>query len=196
MTRSRTFFFCLFFFGAPFFRHTRRSPSSSSSSSSTLSLTSSTGGRLARRPCLVQVDQVSSDCCRLCTTMKPPLFFRTRTHACHLLKTEPAVCAVRLLTVTTAHYGRHHFSAQRLLNECFGMGPSDVSSQVEVTAMTSPCEFTSMSWELILPASAGIMTVDQVCHYIEDARNIGFHGWSSAGAALVKVRSDLGYRVH
>ena len=136
------------------------------------------------------------DCCRLCTTMKPPLFFRTRTHACHLLKTEPAVCAVRLLTVTTAHYGRHHFSAQRLLNECFGMGPSDVSSQVEVTAMTSPCEFTSMSWELILPASAGIMTVDQVCHYIEDARNIGFHGWSSAGAALVKVRCDLGYRVH
>ena len=123
-------------------------------------------------------------------------FFRTRTHACHLLKTEPAVCAVRLLTVTTAHYGRHHFSAQRLLNECFGMGPSDASSQVEVTAMTSPCEFTSMSWELILPASAGIMTVDQVCHYIEDARNIGFHGWSSAGAALVKVRSDLGYRVH
>ena len=86
--------------------------------------------------------------------------------------------------------------AQRLLNERFGMGPSDVSSQVEVTAMTSPCEFTSMSWELILPASAGIMTVDQVCHYIEDARNIGFHGWSSAGAALVKVRSDLGYRVH
>ena len=86
--------------------------------------------------------------------------------------------------------------AQRLLNECFGMGPSDVSSQVEVTTMTSPCEFTSMSWELILPASAGIMTVDQVCHYIEDARNIGFHGWTAAGAALVKVRSDLGYRVY
>jgi hypothetical protein len=86
--------------------------------------------------------------------------------------------------------------AQRLLNECFGMGPSDVSSQVEVTTMTSPCEFTSMSWELILPASGGIMTVDQVCHYIEDARNIGFHGWTSAGAALVKVRSDLGYRVY
>ena len=86
--------------------------------------------------------------------------------------------------------------AQRLLNECFGMGPSDVSSQVEVTTMTSPCEFTSMSWELILPASGGIMTVDQVCHYIEDARNIAFHGWTSAGAALVKVRSDLGYRVY
>ena len=76
--------------------------------------------------------------------------------------------------------------AQRLLNERFGMGPSDVSSQVEVTTMTSPCEFTSMSWELILPASAGIMTVDQVCHYIEDARNIAFHGWSSDGAPLVK----------
>ena len=40
------------------------------------------------------------------------------------------------------------------------------------------------------------MTVDQVCHYIEDARNIGLHGFTAAGAALVKVRSDLGYRVY
>jgi len=103
-------------------------------------------------------------------------------------KTEPAVLVLYLLTMATI------IPAQRLLNECFGMGPSDASSQVEVTAMTSPCEFTPMPWELILPASAGIMTVDQVCHYIEDARNISFHGWSAAGAALVKVR--LGYRVH
>ena len=76
------------------------------------------------------------------------------------------------------------------------MGPSDVSSRVEVTGMTSPCEFTPTSWDLILPASAGITTPDLVCHYIEEARTIGFHGWSSAGAPLVKVRSDLGYRVY
>ena len=53
--------------------------------------------------------------------------------------------------------------------------------------MTSPCEFYDMPWEHILPASAFIMSVDQVCHYIEDGRNIGLVGFSSDGAPLVKV---------
>ena len=53
--------------------------------------------------------------------------------------------------------------------------------------MTSPCEFSDYPWEHILPASAFIMSVDQVCHYIEDARNIGLVGFASDGAPLVKV---------
>ena len=53
--------------------------------------------------------------------------------------------------------------------------------------MTSPCEFYDYPWEHILPASAFIMSVDQVCHYIEDARNIGLVGFASDGAPLVKV---------
>ena len=52
---------------------------------------------------------------------------------------------------------------------------------------SSSCDFTAMSWDHILPVEAGgIMTVEQICHFIEDARNIGFHGWTSDGAPLVK----------
>ena len=48
------------------------------------------------------------------------------------------------------------------------------------------CDFTTMPFENIIPAEAVIMTVDQVCHCIEDARTIGFHGWASDGAPIFK----------
>ena len=48
------------------------------------------------------------------------------------------------------------------------------------------CDFTTMPFENIIPAEAVIMTVDQVCQCMEDARNIGFHGWASDGAPMFK----------
>lgn len=53
---------------------------------------------------------------------------------------------------------------------------------------SSPCFFTPMSWDHILPAAAEaqIMTVEQICRYIEDGRNIGFCGWSTDGVPLLK----------